>query len=134
MILEDAGYEVISAPDGEQALDVFSRTHVDLVLLDYTMPGIDGGVVAAPTVPLVIVSAVPVPEDVLSIADCAITKGRCADVLLNVIRSMLGELSVKLLRRCVRIGPHPEFVCRGGVFIPENCITLLYEIKAQPSA
>jgi CheY-like chemotaxis protein len=96
MILEDAGYEVLSAPDGEQALDVFSRTHVDLVLLDYTMPGIDGGVVAAPTVPLVIVSAVPVPEDVLSIADCAITKGRCADVLLNVIRSMLGHVECEI--------------------------------------
>jgi CheY-like chemotaxis protein len=97
MILEAAGYEVLSVSDGEQALNVFSSVHVDLVLLDYTMPGIDGGIVAqqikqsAPNVPVIMVSAVPVPEDVLSILDCAITKGLCADVLLNAIGRLLGH-------------------------------------------
>ena len=46
LILENAGYEVLSAADGEQALHLFRAHAVDLVLLDYVMPGMDGGVVA----------------------------------------------------------------------------------------
>jgi CheY-like chemotaxis protein len=45
-LLENAGYEVLSAADGEQALHFFAAHDVDLVLLDYLMPGMDGGAVA----------------------------------------------------------------------------------------
>ena len=37
-----AGYEVLSAQDGEQALDVFHRESPDLVVLDVMLPKIDG--------------------------------------------------------------------------------------------
>jgi CheY-like chemotaxis protein len=66
LILESEGCEVLSAADGEQALETFAGQPVDLVLLDYVMPGMDGGVVAKaiknhnPRVPVVIVSASPV--------------------------------------------------------------------------
>jgi CheY-like chemotaxis protein len=46
LVLESAGYEVLSAADGEQALQMFAQRWVDLVLLDYVMPGMNGGVVA----------------------------------------------------------------------------------------
>jgi DNA-binding response OmpR family regulator len=36
------GYEVLTAPDGMQALDTFSSTPVDLILLDVMMPKLDG--------------------------------------------------------------------------------------------
>ena len=45
-LLQAAGYDVLSAADGEQALHFFAMHAVDLVLLDYAMPGIDGGIVA----------------------------------------------------------------------------------------
>lgn len=45
--LQDSGYRVITASDGLQALDQISRERPDLVLLDLTMPKLDGyGVVA----------------------------------------------------------------------------------------
>ncbi len=41
-ILENAGYTVSMAADGEQALAVFEREHIDLVVLDVMMPNMDG--------------------------------------------------------------------------------------------
>lgn len=40
--LLDAGYEPILASDGQQALDILERKHIDLLLLDVMMPKIDG--------------------------------------------------------------------------------------------
>jgi DNA-binding response OmpR family regulator len=40
--LRTEGYEVVTAQDGMQALDVFSANPVDLVLLDVMMPRLDG--------------------------------------------------------------------------------------------
>ena len=37
-LLQNAGYEVLSAADGEQALHFFTAHDVDLVLLDYLLP------------------------------------------------------------------------------------------------
>jgi len=36
------GYEVISASDGEEALNVFRKEHPNLVVLDVMMPKLDG--------------------------------------------------------------------------------------------
>jgi DNA-binding response OmpR family regulator len=40
--LEREGYEVVSANDGEQALEVARDAHPDLALLDVNMPKLDG--------------------------------------------------------------------------------------------
>ena len=40
--LEKAGFEVIQADDGQQALGIFRHSNPDLVILDITMPEIDG--------------------------------------------------------------------------------------------
>ena len=40
--LRTEGYEVATAQDGVQALDVFSAQPIDLVLLDVMMPRLDG--------------------------------------------------------------------------------------------
>ena len=40
--LEQEGYEILTAADGEEALQVFFEQPVDLVLLDVMLPGADG--------------------------------------------------------------------------------------------
>ena len=40
--LERAGYEVVSCPDGEAALEALSQGPYDLLLTDIVMPGVDG--------------------------------------------------------------------------------------------
>ena len=40
--LEQEGYEVTQASDGESALDIISEKSFDLIILDIMMPGIDG--------------------------------------------------------------------------------------------
>ena len=40
--LEQEGYEILTAADGEEALKVFFEQPVDLVLLDVMLPNMDG--------------------------------------------------------------------------------------------
>ncbi|HVV84429.1 MAG TPA: hybrid sensor histidine kinase/response regulator [Kofleriaceae bacterium] len=40
--LEDEGYRVVLAGDGEEGIAAFERDHPDLILLDVRMPGVDG--------------------------------------------------------------------------------------------
>lgn len=42
LALEKAGHSVTAASDGQEGLDLASRTHVDLILLDLSMPVLDG--------------------------------------------------------------------------------------------
>jgi DNA-binding response OmpR family regulator len=94
-LLEAAGYQVLSAADGEAALHLFVNNPVHLVLLDFAMPGMDGGAVARElkrlnqAVPVIMVSASPLPEQVLTCADCLIPKGQGPRVLLEQISQLL---------------------------------------------
>ena len=51
--LEAAGYEVLKAYDGEEALEVVEKTNPHLILLDIMMPKLDGyqvcSIVSKPT-------------------------------------------------------------------------------------
>src|SRR5688500_174105 len=40
--LRTEGYEVVTAQDGAQAVDIFSNQPIDLVLMDVMMPKLDG--------------------------------------------------------------------------------------------
>lgn len=42
LVLEEKGYEVTEAYDGQQALDILEDFHPDLILLDVTMPRLTG--------------------------------------------------------------------------------------------
>lgn len=95
LILEKAGYQTISASDGKQALQCVETHNIDLVLLDYLMPEVNGGVVilhlktTKPSIPVIIVSASPLPEHVRLLADAVVEKGNGPAYLLNKIREFL---------------------------------------------
>ena len=94
-LLQAAGYDVLSACDGEQALDDFASVLVDLVVLDYSMPGINGEQVARkikanrPELPIILVSGMPMEAETLLCVDNFSTKGESPAALLEKIAQLL---------------------------------------------
>ena len=95
ILLERAGYRVLTAENGLAGLDLFSQEPVDAVILDYSMPGMHGGEVARrmrsdkPTVPILLLSAyVGLPPEVLELVDLSMTKGEGATKLLEKLESL----------------------------------------------
>jgi len=96
LLLERAGYEVFSADEGAKGLDIFAREPVEAVVLDFAMPGMNGGEVATrmreikPHVPILLLSAyVGLPEEVTDLVDVYMTKGEGAPHLLEKLNAML---------------------------------------------
>lgn len=96
MLLESAGYAVVNASGGNSALHRFSVDPIDLVLLDYYMPDLNGDLVAAemkqrkPLVPIIMISAsLGVAERVSPFVDSFIAKGDGPEVLLATIQHLL---------------------------------------------
>ncbi len=70
MSLQRMGYEVTTADDGEQALQIFADHQFHLVLLDILMPNIDGFTVCSELrsisdVPIVMLTALNRPDDIV---------------------------------------------------------------------
>ena len=100
ILLERAGYRVLTAPDGSAGLELFSNEPVEAVVLDYSMPGMNGGEVALkmrqakPHIPILLLSAyIGLPSEVLSTVDMYMTKGEGPPVLLQKLSSLLQPLS-----------------------------------------
>ena len=94
-LLESHGFKVLTANSGQQGLAMFDD-NVDLVVLDYYMPGLNGGEVAAemrrrrPDVPIIFLSAYfSLPTAALELANAFITKGDPPDVLIQKIEQLV---------------------------------------------
>ena len=66
--LENEGYQVVTASDGEQALEVFRSSHVDLILLDILLPRLNGYEVCRAIreesdIPIIMLTALDSEED-----------------------------------------------------------------------
>lgn len=97
LILERHGYEVYTAEAGEEGLRIFEREAVDAVVLDYYMPGMNGGTVASemkrrkPNVPIILLSAFfSLPDGSLNAVDAFLTKGDSPNVLLDKLNEIVG--------------------------------------------
>jgi DNA-binding response OmpR family regulator len=68
-VLENEGYQVFMAENGNAALDVMDQEHIDLVIVDIMMPGMDGYEFTkvlretSDSLPILMVSAKQLPED-----------------------------------------------------------------------
>jgi len=94
------GYSVLTAINGEEALEVFRLNAVDAVVLDYLMPGIDGEETARrirklnSDIPIVLSSGcLTLPERVLKVVTTAVEKTARPEVLIRVLKEQLSPLS-----------------------------------------
>ena len=97
-VLEKEGYRVLTALDGSSGLNLFKDEPIEGVILDYYMPGMDGGQVAVamrqqrPDVPILLLSAyVNLPAEVVRMVDFTVLKGEGPNELLIKVRRMLNE-------------------------------------------
>jgi CheY-like chemotaxis protein len=102
IILERAGYRVLTALDGSTGLSVFHGEEIDAVVLDYSMPGMNGSDVATvmrrdkPHIPILLHSAyVSLPDEVLRLVDVYVTKGDGPETLLNKLKELLRSYSAE---------------------------------------
>lgn len=96
MLLQREGYDVLTASDGAAGLELFAAHPVDLVVLDYSMPELNGAVVAQrmralkPEVPVIMLSAhFEPPADAAGLVDAYVTKGQNPRVLLKEISQLM---------------------------------------------
>jgi len=96
IMLEGHGFRVLTATSGEQGLSLLEKHQIDLLILDYYMPGMNGGDVAAevrrrkPDLPIIFLSAYfSLPPAALELANAFITKGDPPDVLIHKIEQLI---------------------------------------------
>ena len=95
--LESFGYSVLTAESGGKGLELASKHSVDVVILDYFMPGMNGQEVAIemrrlrPEAAVIMLSgAAVIPEQALKWVDAFIAKDRVASQLLPTIAQLYG--------------------------------------------
>ena len=103
-VLEGAGYNVSSAKNGIEALDLMDKTHFDLVVLDVMMPKLNGYDFARTLrdaengIPILMVSAKQLPADkkagFLAGTDDYMTKPVDEDEMLLRIKALLRRAKI----------------------------------------
>jgi CheY-like chemotaxis protein len=97
-VLEREGYSVLTANNGDAGIALFRNNRVDAVVLDYAMPGMNGGEVARvlrgldPTVKILLLSAyLALPPEVMRLVNVVVNKGDGALPLLERLRVLLSD-------------------------------------------
>lgn len=96
-LLERSGYSVITAASGPEGLKILADSAIDLVILDWEMPGTNGHETASeirrmnPEMPIIISSGSQMPKDTFKIADAFVPKGIEFKVLLTAISDLIGR-------------------------------------------
>ena len=95
--LESFGYTVLTAPSGGKGLELASVYPVDVVIVDYLMPEMNGQELAIemrrlrPQAPIILLTgAVDVPAQTLKQVDAFIAKDRFGSQLLPTIAQLHG--------------------------------------------
>lgn len=96
--LESFGYTVLTAPNGGKGLELASIHSVDVVIVDYFMPEMNGHEVAIemkrlrPQAPIIMLSGtVDVSEQALKLVDAFIAKDQVASQLSPTIAQLQGD-------------------------------------------
>ena len=147
-LLEDAGYTVTSAVNGEDALKKMDCAHIDLVVLDIMMPHMDGYEFTRliresdATLPILMVSAKQLPADkhkgFAVGTDDYITKPIDEEEMLYRIKALLRRAKIATERRItvgdVTLDYDSLTVTRGDIVqeLPQKEFLLLYKLLSYP--
>lgn len=147
-LLEGAGYSVTTASNGEEALAVLDREHVDLVVLDIMMPKMDGYEFtrllreSMSTLPILMVSAKQLPQDKhrgFSVGtDDYITKPVDDEEMLYRIKALLRRAKIATEHKIelgeVVLDYDSLTVTRAGEVqeLPQKEFLLLYKLLSYP--
>jgi CheY-like chemotaxis protein len=93
--LETYGYTVLTASSGSKGLELASIHSVDIVIVDYFMPGMNGHEFAIemrrlrPQAPIIMLSAsADVPQQALKLVDAFVAKDNLASLLLPTLAQL----------------------------------------------
>jgi len=96
LMLESEGFEAAVATNGKAALELCGKFCFDLIRLDYSIPGMNGGEVAQairllrPEIPVVLLSPyLTLPEEHTRIVYGHVIEGESTEALLILIRKLL---------------------------------------------
>jgi CheY-like chemotaxis protein len=114
-LLESKGYRVVTALDGPTGIALSREHSIDVVVLDFNMPGMDGNEVAQvltqeqPALPVVVWSGYPdaIPESLRWFAYAVLQKSDGLEPLLAVVESLVkaGSASKRVpVRRAMGAG------------------------------
>lgn len=147
-VLEAERYEVSLAADGEEALAVLDREHIDLVVLDIMMPHMDGYEFTSvlrgskSDLPVLMVSARQLPEDrkmgFLAGTDDYMTKPVDPEELVLHVKALLRRAKIGDERRLtvgdVTLDADSLTVSRPGETqeLPQKEFLLLYKLLSSP--
>jgi two-component system alkaline phosphatase synthesis response regulator PhoP len=102
-LLEERGYELVTATNGGDGLRLFMSRPVDAIVLDYHLGLLDGAVVASeirqvkPQVPIVMLADhLELPDGALKSVDAVVAKSDGPDFLLETIQSVLSAKSTQI--------------------------------------
>jgi CheY-like chemotaxis protein len=125
LLLEESGYQVLIARNVRDGLELFAQQAIDIALVDYEMPFMNGGLVAArmkgtkPSVPVMVFAANDhLAKDKLSSADAFVTEGEPWSMVLAKIDELV-RLSAPFFSRWLEDWKH-----RGDLTLetrPERC-------------
>jgi DNA-binding response OmpR family regulator len=147
-VLKTANYTVLLAKNGIEALSVLESSHVDLIVLDIMMPGMDGYELtrtlreADNNIPILMVSAKQMPEDkhkgFLAGTDDYITKPIDEEEMLLRIKALLRRAKIASERK-IEIGSvvldYDSLTVSGNGEIqelPQKEFLLLYKLLSYP--
>ncbi len=134
--LRTEGYEVVTAQDGQQAVDTFSSQPIDLILLDIMMPRMDGFTACQrirefSSVPIIILTAKGEEQDrVRGLdlgADDYLVKPFSATELLARVRAVLRRAQIPTESGQARFFTHDDLridFARAEVWSGEQAISL----------
>jgi len=147
-VLETENYTVSTAENGEEALDVLEREHIDLVVLDIMMPKMDGYAFTSAIregnndMPILMVSAKQLPEDrhkgFIVGTDDYIVKPIDTEEFLLRIRALLRRARIASDHRItvgdVVLDYDAMTVSRGGetIELPQKEFLLLFKLLSYP--